>query len=527
MTLRLDYLSPLPPVRSGISDYSVDLLPHLARHADVRVVELPGQPIDEALRRRWTPVALERLGEDGRVPLYQMGNNQYHEGVRRAALRVPGVMTLHDVVLHHQLLGRTVGERDHDTYRAELARDHGWVGEAVARSAYWGGIGHSAQFELPAHRTLLRSQRGVLVHSAWAAEVIAEENEGVEVRVVPMPIPLPPAADVEAGRAFRGRHGLPLEAPLVGSFGFQTPIKRAAVAVRALAMPGLKNLHLVVGGELSPHLELLETARELGVTERVHVLGFLDFDEFAAGIAACDLCLNLRYPSAGETSASLLRVLAIGRPVIVSDHAQFAEMPAEIAVRVPLGDGEADTLADELRRLLRDSGRLRAMGERARAHVAREHDPEASARRIAAAAGELAACAPPVPAPLDDVPASSLVGRDFAGVVSVAGADSPWPAGERRTLRVAVRNDGDTVWLAGERGEGGVAFEVRVSAGGVEAPRGEPWRPLPRDLRRGEDWSFEIDVRRPIGEARLRVEPRLLGREGFSFLGGPWWESEL
>ena len=71
-----------------------------------------------------------------------------------------------------------------------------------------------------------------------------------------------------------------------------------------------------------------QVAEELGVADRVHITGFLDFDEFAAAIAACDLCLNLRYPTAGETSAALLRTLALGRPTVVSDYAQFAELPS-------------------------------------------------------------------------------------------------------------------------------------------------------------------------------------------------------
>ena len=109
MTLRLDYLSPLPPVRSGISDYSVDLLPHLAAHADVRVLRLPGQPIEPELEARWRPAPAELAGQGGRIPLYHMGNNRYHEGVWNLARERPGVVVLHDLVLHHFLLDRTVG----------------------------------------------------------------------------------------------------------------------------------------------------------------------------------------------------------------------------------------------------------------------------------------------------------------------------------------------------------------------------------------------------------------------------------
>ena len=36
-TVPIDYVSPLPPVRSGVADYSIDLLPELSRRTDVRV----------------------------------------------------------------------------------------------------------------------------------------------------------------------------------------------------------------------------------------------------------------------------------------------------------------------------------------------------------------------------------------------------------------------------------------------------------------------------------------------------------
>ncbi|HEX5761169.1 MAG TPA: glycosyltransferase, partial [Thermoanaerobaculia bacterium] len=339
--LRLDVVSPLPPVRSGIADYTLDLLPELAARADVRLVRLPGQPVAPEVAARWRPVPAEETGADGRLPLYQMGNNHHHEGVLALALARPGVLTLHDLVLHHLLLDQTLGRGEYEPYEERLAADHGWIGHAAARGKRWGAYGEAPTFALPAHRTLLRRQRGVLVHSAWAAAVVREDDPELRVRQVPMGIPLPPPADPAAGRAVRRRFGLPEDAPVVGSIGFQTPIKRTAAALPALAAPGLEALHLLVVGEVAPQVDLLEAARRAGVADRVHVTGFVDAETFQAAIAAADLCLNLRYPTAGETSASLLRVLAAGRPAVVSDYAQFADLPATVAVRVPLGDGEA------------------------------------------------------------------------------------------------------------------------------------------------------------------------------------------
>src|SRR6185436_10102012 len=105
----------------------------------------------------------------------------------------------------------------------------------------------------------------------------------------------------------------------------------------------------------------------------------------------------------------------------------------------------------------------------------------------------------------------------------IEGAAMPWPEGERRTLRLRVRNDGRTRWLAGTRGAGGVVFEVRLlrrdrAGGAAAAPRdemaGRPWPPLPADLAPGEEVTIELEVRRPLGGARLRIEPHVLGVAG-------------
>src|SRR4029079_13617341 len=107
--MNLDYVSPLPPVRSGIADYSLDLLPDLAARADVRLIRLPEQEVAAEVLARWPAAEIAVAGEGGRLPLYQMGNNRYHEAVFHLAMGLPGVLTLHDVVLHHLLLDRTLG----------------------------------------------------------------------------------------------------------------------------------------------------------------------------------------------------------------------------------------------------------------------------------------------------------------------------------------------------------------------------------------------------------------------------------
>ena len=165
----------------------------------------------------------------------------------------------------------------------------------------------------------------------------------------------------------------------------------------------------MIAGEVAGVLDYDGLADELGVTERVHVTGFLDYSDFERAITACDLCLNLRYPTAGETSASLLRVLALGRPAVVSDFAQFAELPDDLALKVPLGEGEEVALAEAAGAVVADPARLAAMGQAARDHVRDAHDPPAAAAPIGAALAELARLEPPGDRAADVPPPTTLL----------------------------------------------------------------------------------------------------------------------
>jgi len=98
-------------------------------------------------------------------------------------------------------------------------------------------------------------------------------------------------------------------------------------------------------GEPAHNVDLEAMATAAGISrDRWAATGFVSDDEFDRHIAAVDRVVNLRYPSAGETSGPLVHVFAIGRPVAVSDYAQFADFPAEIVTRIPF-ESEIDSLA--------------------------------------------------------------------------------------------------------------------------------------------------------------------------------------
>ena len=87
-------VSPLPPAPSGVADFSRRLAEALRSRFRVEAVESPSKEVLGAAERR----------------LYQIGNNALHSPAYDAALEFPGVVELHDAVLHHFLLGRLTRE---------------------------------------------------------------------------------------------------------------------------------------------------------------------------------------------------------------------------------------------------------------------------------------------------------------------------------------------------------------------------------------------------------------------------------
>src|SRR5262249_1887542 len=154
-----------------------------------------------------------------------------------------------------------------------------------------------------------------------------------------VPHPYEPQPDARARREeIRAKHGFAPDERVIGFFGFLTSAKRAEVVLAAAEKAGAK---LLIVGEAAPNIDVPTT-------------GYIDEADFGAYFAAVDRLVNLRYPSAGETSGTLIRAFEAGKPVAVSDYAQFAEYPDDCVVKIPFGNREIEMLADFFLRELPD-----------------------------------------------------------------------------------------------------------------------------------------------------------------------------
>lgn len=374
--LRVAWVSPLPPQRSGIADYSAELLPHLARHLDLELYVEPGVVAEGVAGLAIRPLSElpARLGR-GEIDLavYHLGNNaDYHAQTYRTLLAHPGVVVLHETMLHHLVRGLTLDRGDRAAYLEEHRYAAGRTGWVTAQRSLDSGLPFD-HWSYPLFERVVDRSLGVLVHNEHARRRVLDSRPRARVGKVPMPVDvsaLPSASREEARR----RLGVPAEAFVVASFGFITPAKRLPVSLRAFARLRRRRpdaLYLLVG-EVSPHYDLgrwLEGETGQGV----RLLGRVPMEELLTAMVATDVAVNLRHPAGGETSATFMRLLALGVPTLVTDAGSFQEVPPGACARVPLDDAEEDLVTAYLEELAASESLRRAMGENAKRWIREGH----------------------------------------------------------------------------------------------------------------------------------------------------------
>jgi glycosyltransferase involved in cell wall biosynthesis/SAM-dependent methyltransferase len=349
--MRVAFFSPLPPARSGIADYSEALIEQLRHRVDLQVFSAAAPAFDAD------------------IAVYQIGNNGYHHFAYEAALRHPGVVVLHESNLHHLIADITIKRGDWDSYVRECEYNGGPEARAFAERVRKLEVGPDYE-GLPMTRRLLERSRGVIVHSKFMETEVRKAGFTGPVAVIPHGAWIP-----EADRnAFRNRLGLDEFQPLIGVFGFLKPYKRIAESLRAFRRLTriVPMARMILVGEPHPEFPVEAMIRSMNLSTHVRVIGFAPIEDFTGYLGACDVVLNLRFPTVGESSGSMLRALGLGKPVLVSEIGSFAEFPEDVCLKVPVGPGEEDLIFEYLNLLASRPEVRREIGERARRYVAEE-----------------------------------------------------------------------------------------------------------------------------------------------------------
>lgn len=359
MPPKTGFYAPLPPAPTGVADYAQALLTGLRRYGPVEV----------------SPSRCD-------IALYHLGNNRLHAPIYRRALANPGIVVLHDAVLHHFLLGQLSRE----DYVDEFAYNYGewqrgladelWRGRAASGS-------DSRYFTYPMLRRVAAGARAVVVHNPAAARLVREHAP--KARVVEIPhlalAPAMPPSEAEILR-YRQRLGVHPTAFLFGVFGYLRESKRLIAVLEALAevRRELPRAALLVAGRfVSSDLE--RAAAPLLRAPGVFRLPYLSEREFWLAAGSVDACINLRHPAAGETSGIAIRFLGLGKPVLLTDGEETAGLPEDACIRIPPGIAERPALRQHMILVISMSEVARAIGQRGTRHVEAHHRVEDISRQ--------------------------------------------------------------------------------------------------------------------------------------------------
>ncbi len=358
--MKIGYYAPPPGSPTGVADYADTLFHALAAST----------PPNTTLQR---DAATSDLG------VYHLGNNRLHAGIYAKAIANPGVAVIHDAVLHHFMLGALTEAE----YIAEFVYNYGEWSRHIAEEMWRERAGcaiNPRYFRYAMLRRAVENQRAVIVHNPGAAEIV-KQHGAANIHVIPHFFEPQEIPDAAATERFRQSLNTAPGTALVGMFGYLRETKRVLACIRTFRRlhAVCPNTALLIAGEVVS-TDLRRILAGEPPHPAIHRLGHLNEDEFRLAGAAVDCCLNLRYPPAGETSGIAVRLMGIGKPVILTEGPETADIPANACLRVPPGAEEATVLFDQMALIANHPAIARQIGREAARHIQTRHTLENAAK---------------------------------------------------------------------------------------------------------------------------------------------------
>jgi len=385
---RLAFVSPMPPERTGIANYSVELLPALMAHYDIElIVEQPSLALPPALAALPSQSAAWFADNAHRYDriVYQFGNSPFHSHMFGLLRRHPGTVVLHDFFLSGALAYEETTGRMPGVWTEALYRSHGW--RAVAERHGEAGIEHAKRI-YPCNLDVLQDARGLIVHSEYSRKLARQwygPDAGNDWAVIPH-LRTPAGAIDRAGS--RRALGVDDDVFVVCSFGFVDPTKLSLRLLDAWLASALRDdtrcMLVFVGENHGGDYGRTLKARieEHGLQERVRITGWVDDAAYNLWLQAADASVQLRTMSRGETSGAVLHCLNHGLPTIVNANGSMADL-ADDAVWKLADEFDDGDLAAALETLRDCEARRATLAAAARTLIATRHAPEECARMYA------------------------------------------------------------------------------------------------------------------------------------------------
>lgn len=385
---KLAFVSPLPPERSGISNYSVELLPYMSRYYDIDVIVEQGTVSDSWIKNnchirnvKW----FRKHSDEYERVLYQFGNSHYHLYMFDLLRDIPGIVVLHDF-----FLSGAVGyqETTQDKWENELYVAHGYK---AVQERFNATDSSDIVMKYPCNFDVIRNAKGIIVHSNSSIDMMKNWYSSEIARKFTI-IPQLMRSPVHDCDRLNARRALKLNQKdfVICSFGILDPTKMNHRILESFLSSDLakdtKCVLVFVGenhaGEYGQ--KLLSTIQSSGLKARIHITGWASTETFLHYMAAADLGVQLRNLSRGESSRAVLECMSYSLPTIVNSHGSMADLADDTVYKLP-DKFTNEELIKALEILWQDTSYRQQLGSNARERILNHHDPSKCADKYFAA----------------------------------------------------------------------------------------------------------------------------------------------
>lgn len=370
---KIAIVTPWPKQKTGIAEYVYKLVPFLSEFYDIDVFvdnKKKNDYINNDYGKLLDIEDLDYLYKQYKEIIYQIGNNSdFHKKIYEYAKKYKGIAEIHDYTLHPFFYYTYYLKNNFNEYKDALMIGYGEQGlrhyENIRKN-----IEMPNDLEFPMSHTICNISKATIFHNHWSKNQINMDNTYV--------VPLACFDKTEITENQRrtiynsliSKHDIKSNEIIVGCFGFVNANKRPDKVIEAIIglLRKKYNVKLIFFGKLNDE-KIKDIIKLNKMQDKIFITGYIDKDEYEIGIDLCDIIINLRYPSMGESSATLCEAFKYGKPVLVSNINQYREFPDEVCWKVDVGDYEVPLLESMLEYLIKSEEVRNALGTNAMAYA--------------------------------------------------------------------------------------------------------------------------------------------------------------
>jgi len=364
---KIAWVSPLPPQRSGISNYSKILLLAMKDDVEIEIYYDSVMP-EEELTKKFRTLPLKKLDknfEDYDEVIYHLGNNsEFHTNIYKYAWNYPSTVVIHDWNMHPFMQHSFLGTKDNDYYEDAIKL---YGEDGIKELELIKKRGYPIISKFPMSDKIAGISKRVIVHHKWVKDQLYKQSN---VEVIPHFSYIDLIPKNENIIEFKEKYNIFNQEFLITTFGDINLNKLPNInieAVKLLLDEGYPIKFLFVGNIMPETKVLFDELKLTHYSKYIKTTAYLDYASYYSCMYASDLIINLRNPSNGEASGTLAQSFFAEKAVVIGELAQYNEFPDEIvAGKIRYDGSEVEQLVEILKVQLENKERRESVEKMAK-----------------------------------------------------------------------------------------------------------------------------------------------------------------